>query len=86
MAYFSFAVIAKYPVGIPQPLVMLDTGYNVFNAELSDPDEIEAFKALLENEDVTIREMHRLDSHEAGSPDDLLLDGESDLLLGGPLV
>ena len=75
--------MAKHPVGIPQPLVMLDTGYNVFNAELSD---LEEFKALLANEDVTIRSVHQLDAHEAGSPEDLLLDGDSDLLLGGPSV
>ena len=79
MAYYSFVVTAKYPVGIPQPLVLLDTGHNVFNAEISD---IEEFKSLLENEDVVIKEMHRLDAHEAGSSTDLLLDGAMDLLLG----
>lgn len=79
MAYYSFVVIAKHPVGIPQPLVLLDTGLNVFNAEVSN---LEEFKSLLENEDVFIKETNRLDAHEAGSPEDLILDGVSDLLLG----
>ncbi len=79
MAYYSFIVVAKHPVGIPQPLVLLDTGINVFNAEISD---LEEFKALLENEDVLIKETNRLDAHEAGSSADLLLGGDMNLFLG----
>lgn len=79
MAYYSFVVVAKHPVGIPSPLVLLDTGRNVFSAEVSD---IEAFKETLADANVSLKELHRLDAHEPGSFTDLLLEGETDLLVG----
>ena len=80
MAFYSFTVIAKHPVGIPRPLVLLDTGLNIFNVEIPN---LEDFKAFLENEEVTIQTVNCLDEHEAGSPGDLFLEGaEGELLLG----
>lgn len=73
MAYYSFVVIAQQPVGIPNPIILLDRGLNTFNAEISD---IDAFKKDLENENVVIKEVYRLDTHEPGLPTDLLLEGE----------
>jgi hypothetical protein len=70
--FYSFIVVASKPVGIPRPLVLLDTGKNVFNAEV---DDLETFKKLLENEGVVIKQVNCLNAQEGGSPEDLVLAG-----------
>lgn len=73
MAYYSFKVSADHPVGIPKPLVMLDTGNNTFTAEV---DDLELFLEKLHEEGVTVREINRLDEFEENTLSDLLLPGE----------
>jgi len=76
MAFYSFVVIAEYPVGIPKPLIILDRGQNVFSAEVSN---LEEFKAYLENESVVIKEVNRLDAPEPGGLEDFRVDDSEDL-------
>lgn len=78
MAHYSFKVSAGHPVGIPKPFVMLDTGNNVFNAEV---DDLNNFLALLHNDGVTVHQVSRLDDFEENSPSDLLLPGEDSVAL-----
>lgn len=80
MAYYSFVVLARQPVGFPKPMVMLDAGMNVFSAEVED---IALFSAQLKEEGVTVQQMNRLDAHEPGNPSDIVLEGDPPLFLGG---
>lgn len=75
MGYYSFIAVARQPVAIPDPMVMLDTGRNVFTAQT---DDLEAFLKQLVEEGVVVQQVHRLDTFEAvnsevslGLPDDL---------------
>lgn len=78
MAYYSFVVIARQPVGIPKPMVMLDAGVNVFTVVV---DDLDTFLSRLKDEGVTVQQMNRLDVSEPGSPQDLLVEGANNLML-----
>lgn len=71
--FFSFTVIAKKPVGIPSPMVFLDTGLNVFAAQI---DDLELFKILLGEEGVEIKGINCLDEFETPKPGDIFLPDE----------
>ena len=79
MGYYSFVAIARQPVTIADPLILLGEGINAFTAHTEDVDEL---VKLLENEGVEVREFHRLDELEAVPvAEGLLLPGEaSDVL------
>lgn len=63
--FYSFVVNAKTPVGIERPMVLLDEGVQVFTAVVEDLD---AFKQRLKDEGVEVRQVNRLDEHEAIEP------------------
>lgn len=74
MAFYSFTAIAQQPVGIPDPMILLDKGLNVFTAHT---DDLDGLLKQLEDEGVTVTQVNRLDQHEENQPGDLLLPGES---------
>jgi len=79
MAYYSFIVKSPGPLGMTNPLVALDEGINTFTALLEGPEDVpvlEDFLKRLRNEGVEILQTNRLDQHEPGSPEDLLLPHE----------
>lgn len=62
-------------------MLMLDAGVNVFTVVV---DDLDAFLARLKEEGVTVQQMNRLDQHEPGRPEDLVLEGDGPVLqLGG---
>lgn len=65
-------------MGITKPFVMLDSGNNVFTAEV---DDLETFMEKLHSEGVTVAQVACLDVFEENSPADLLLPGEETLSL-----
>ncbi len=73
MSYYSFVAYSRYPVSIPDPLILLGEGVNTFTAVT---DDLEGLKSILEAEGVEIREVHRLDGLESVSPESLLLPEE----------
>ena len=78
MAYYSFVAIARQPVGIPNPLILLDTGVNTFTAETNDLDGL---LAQLEAEGVNVTQVNKLDDFEEVTLQDLpLLPAEASLL------
>lgn len=83
MGYYSFVVFAKHPVSIPDPMILLGEGVNTFTAIT---DDLEGLKALLENEGVAIRGVHRLDGLDPVPPDSLLLPGEDPTEALAPLI
>jgi len=83
VGYYSFLAFAKYPVSIPDPLIMLGEGVNTFTAAT---DDLEGLTTLLENEGVDIREVHRLDGLDPVPPDSLLLPGEDPTDVLAPLL
>lgn len=68
MGFYSFIVVAPGEVPLPDYLVYLDTGRNVFNATVNDLD---AFKQCLSDEGVQILQVNRLDEFEPVDPTDL---------------
>lgn len=70
MGYYSIIAIAKQPVAIPDPMVMLDRGMNVFTAQT---DDLDGFLATLKNEGVTVQKVNQLDGLDAVKPEDTLL-------------
>jgi hypothetical protein len=84
VGYYSFIAFAKQPVSIQNPPILLGEGVNTFTAVT---DDIDGLKALLKNEGVDLREVHRLDGLDPVPPESILLPGEDpaevlDLLLG----
>ena len=79
MAFYSFVVTAQQPVGILKPMLMLDSGVNVFTAVV---DDLDLLLAQFKEEGVTVQQMNRLDVHEPNASSDVLL-GEGDPLLLG---
>lgn len=75
MAFYSFIAIAQQPVGIPDPMILLDTGVNTFTAHT---DDLDGLLKQLADEGVKVTQVNRLDQHEEGQPSDLLLLDESD--------
>lgn len=80
VAYYSFVGIAREPVCIDDPLILLDTGFNVFTAHTNDLDGL--VKRLTE-EGVTVKQTFCLSDHEPSRPEDLLLPGQSSPLSFG---
>lgn len=60
MGYYSIVGIAKQPVAIPDPMIMLDTGLNVFTAQT---DDLDGLLVTLKNEGVLVQKVHQLDGH-----------------------
>lgn len=80
MGYYSIVAVARQPVGIPDPLVMLDKGVNVFTAQT---DDLEGLLDTLKSEGVTVQKVNRLDGHAPVDPKaTLLVPGEE----GTPLL
>lgn len=73
MGYYSFTALAKNPVAIEDPLILLDSGVNVFTAVV---DDLEGLLARLKSEGVTVQQVNKLDGLEPVPPDSLLLPGE----------
>ncbi len=61
-------------MALPEPLVMLDKGFNVFQVST---DDIEGILDLLRGEGVTIQEVNDLGQDVKPSLDDELLPGET---------
>lgn len=80
MEQYSIKAQARKPVAIPDPLVMLDAGFNVFNVVT---DDLETLLSDLENEGVTIIEASKMEQ-EPSSLEDMLVEGESPAMLGIP--
>lgn len=74
MGYYSFILIAKNPVAIENPLVLLDRGVNVITSVV---DDLEAFLARLKTEGVKVEKVNRLDGLEPVPMDSMLLPGET---------
>jgi hypothetical protein len=61
MGFYSFIVISPEELPLPEYLLHLDTGRNVFNAAIND---IDTFKKRLSDSKVRIIQMNRLDDHK----------------------
>jgi len=73
MGYYSFVALARHPVALPDPLVMLGEGVNVFTALVDDlPD----FLSTLAGEDVEVKQVNALDGLDPVPVESLLLPGE----------
>lgn len=76
MGYYSFEAIARQPVAIPYPMILLDSGLNVFTAQT---DDLENLLATLKAEGVTVRKVHQLDGlAPVPATETLLLPNERD--------
>lgn len=72
MGFYSFIVMAPGEVVIPEQLIYLEAGQNVFNAAI---DDIGAFLKRLADDDVEIIQMNQLDNYEmADEPLDIDLE------------
>lgn len=83
MGFYSIVAVAKQPVAIPDPLILLDKGRNVFTVRT---DDLEELRAKLRTEGVEIVQAHRLDEHQPLYPQEtlpLFTDEEKGLLLHG---
>lgn len=75
MGYYSIQAISPGIVGVAEPLIALDRGFNVFTAQT---DDLDGLLAHLKAEGVEIRQVNRLDEHEPVAPEDsILLPGET---------
>lgn len=79
MGYYSIVAVARQPVAIPDPMVMLDKGVNVFTAQT---DDLDAFLKTLKNEGVTVQKVNQLDGLEPVPSNSVLLPEERALLDG----
>jgi len=74
MAYYSFVASVKTVTGIPGPMILLDTGVNVFTAQT---DDLEGLLSLLREHEVKVIEINKLDDFDAVLASDLpVLPGE----------
>lgn len=81
MGYYSIVATAPQPIGILKPMVMLDTGLNVFTVQVDDLDK---FLQSLLDEGVVLEKVISLEGvTEPNRPSDLLLPGEHHQLPGG---
>ncbi len=80
MAFYSFVATAQQPVGILKPMLILDTGVNVFTAVV---DDLNALLAQFKEEGVVVQQMNRLDAFEPNVASDILLESDSVLLGSG---
>jgi hypothetical protein len=65
MPYYSFKVISKSEVDLPEHLVTVGEGNDAFSARV---DDLGAFQARLLLEGITVLQVHQLDAHEAIEP------------------
>jgi hypothetical protein len=73
MGFYSFVALARHPVALPDPLVMLGEGINVFTAVVEDlPD----FLSTLAGEDVEVKQVNALDGLDPVPAEALLLPSE----------
>jgi hypothetical protein len=75
--FCSFKVRSPDVLAIPGQMNTLDTGINVFSAEVPDLD---AFRGSLEALGIEVLEVHRLDDLEPVTPEMSLLPGEANML------
>ncbi len=81
MGFYSLIVMAPREVPLPEYLVYLDRGRNVFNTTVAD---LEAFKKTLGDHGVQILQVNRLDEYEVVEPErDPTDDAEPPTLLPG---
>ena len=78
MKQYSVTAVATKPVAIPDPLIMMDVGLNVFTVLTDDVNEM---LKLLKNEGVTVKEINVMEQ-EPSTLHDMLVEGESEELLG----
>lgn len=78
MKQYSAKATALRPVAIPDPLILLDEGFNTFTFVT---DNLDGTLDLLKNEGVTVQEVFTLEQ-EASSLKDILVEGESEAKLG----
>jgi hypothetical protein len=67
MGFYSFIVRSPGEVPLPDYMIYLDHGQNVFNALVEDLD---GFKKLLASEGVSVLQVNRLDEYEQVEPVD----------------
>lgn len=75
MGYYSFVAVARQAVAIPDPLILLDKGRNVFTAQT---DDLDGLLETLKRENVEVVKVAQLDGVAPSYPqDNLLLPGET---------
>jgi hypothetical protein len=74
MKQYSLEAIALRPVAIPDPLIMLDKGFNAFQLRT---DDIGSVLLLLADEGVTVKATYEIGQDTPASLDDELLLGET---------
>lgn len=82
MGFYSIVAVAKQPVAVPEPLILLDRGRNVFTVHTED---LEGLREKLKTEGVEIVQANRLDDHQPLDPSETLMlsDEEKGLLYAG---
>lgn len=78
MKQYSVTAIATKGVAIPDPLIMLDEGLNVFTVLTDNVDEM---LKLLKDEGVTVKEINVMEQAPS-TLHDMLVEGEPEELLG----
>jgi hypothetical protein len=63
--YYSFVVRSERDVPLPEHLLIIGSGLDIFNARV---DDLDAFRVKLEAEGVKILEVHQLDGLDPVSP------------------
>jgi hypothetical protein len=81
MGFYSFKVYSTAEVDLPEHLVTVGVGQDVFLARVEDLD---AFKERLQLEGISVIQVHQLDAHEAIEPvpEIRLLQGKLSTTLG----
>jgi len=74
MKQYSIVAMAKHPVAIPDPLIMLDEGHNAFTVMT---DDIADVLELLAGEGVTVQSYNHLGQDGPPRLEDELLPGET---------
>ena len=65
MPFYSFAAYAPGEIWLPEHRLVLDRGNNAFTLLIEDVD---TFRALLQEQGATVLQVNRLDEHEPVSP------------------
>lgn len=73
MKQYTLKAIAQRPVAIPDPLIILDRGFNVFQVVTGDINDV---VALLKNEGTEVTEINEL-QQEPDALQDLLVGDET---------
>jgi hypothetical protein len=83
VGFYSIIAVAKQPVAVPDPLILLDRGRNVFTVHTEDLEEL---REKLKAEGVEIVQANRLDDHQPLDPQEtlpLFIEEEKGLLNAG---